>query len=164
MFGFLVAQGPKWCLLGLITAVVFGYSRDSVTLGSVDLRVPICSSRLAGWVVVLRARNGQRRWIAGRRLLTLWLAALGFSLYPLLVHGTVDAGALVGWLRLVATFALVWLVPYALYRLRDIEFLLGGIAFITTTEIFLAVVSALAEGHLGTFSPTARTPRARSPR
>ena len=63
--------------------------------------------------------------------------------------GLASAGALVGWLRLVATFALVWLVPYALYRLRDVEFLLGGIALITTTEIFLAIVSAVAEGHVG---------------
>jgi O-antigen ligase len=149
-FGFLVVQGPKWCLLGLIAAVVFGYAHDSVTLGSVDLRVPdLFLIALAGWVVVLRARNGQRGWIPGRPLLALWLAALGLSLYPLLVRGEVDAGALVGWLRLVATFALVWLVPYALYRLRDIEFVLGGIAFITTTEIFLAVVSALAKGHVG---------------
>jgi O-antigen ligase len=150
VFGFLVVQGPKWCLLGLIAAVVFGYSNDSVTLRSVNLRVPdLFLIALAGWVVVLRARNGQRGWIPGRPLLALWLAALGLSLYPLLVHGTVDAGALVGWLRLVATFALVWLVPYALYRLRDIEFVLGGIALITTAEIFLAVVSALAAGHVG---------------
>ena len=49
----------------------------------------------------------------------------------------------------MATFALVWFVPYALYRRRDIEFLLGGIALITTTEIFLAVVSAVREGHVG---------------
>ncbi len=94
-FGFLVVQGPKWCLLGLIAAVVFGYSRDSVTLGSVDLRVPdLFLIVLGGWVVVLRARNGQRGGIPGRRLLALWLAALGFSLYPLLVRGSVDAGAL----------------------------------------------------------------------
>jgi O-Antigen ligase len=149
-FGLLVVQGPKWCLLGVIAAVVFGYAQDSVKLGSVDLRVPdLFIVALAGWVVVLRARNGQRGWIPGRRLLALWLAALGLSLYPLLVRGEVDAGAFVGWLRLVATFALVWLVPYALYRRRDIEFVLGGIALITTTEVFLAVVSALREGQVG---------------
>ncbi len=59
----------------------------------------------------------QRGWIPGRRLLAAWLAVLGFSLYPLLVHGTADVGALVGWMRLVATFALVWFVPYAVYRI-----------------------------------------------
>ena len=83
VFGFLVVQGPKWCLLGLIAAVVFGYSHDSVTLGSVDLRVPdLFLVALAGWVVVLRARNGQRGWIPGRRLLALWLAALGILALP----------------------------------------------------------------------------------
>src|SRR4029077_19040149 len=87
-------------------------------------------------------------------------AALGFSLYPLLVHGTVDASALVGWLRLVATFALVWLVPYALYRLRDVGFLLGGVALLTTTEIFLAIVSAVAEGHVGARLSGANDPNA----
>ena len=149
-FGFLVAQGPKWCLLGLIAAVVFGYSRDSVALGTVDLRVPdIFLVALAGWVVVLRARGGQRGWIPGRRLLAVWLAALGFSLYPLLVHGTVDASALVVWLRVVSTFALVWLVPYALNRLRDIEFVFGGIAIILTAELLLTILNALSRGDVG---------------
>ena len=141
-FGFLVMQGPKWCLAGLIAAVVFGYTRDSVSLGSVDLRVPdLFLVALAGWVVVLRARDGQRGWIPGRRLLAVWLAVLGFSLYPLLVHGTVDVGALVGWMRLVATFALVWFVPYAVYRMRDIEFILGVVALVTTAEIVTALFS-----------------------
>ena len=151
LFGFLVVQGPQWCLAALIAAVVFGYSHDSFALGSVDLRVPdLFLVVLAGWVVVLRARNGQRGWIAGRRLLAVWLAALGFSLYPLIVHGTADTAALVGWLRLVATFALVWFVPYALYRVRDVEFLLGVVAFTTTAEIVEAVVRALATGAVGT--------------
>src|SRR4029077_2746675 len=80
VFGFLVVQGPKWCLLGLIAAVVFGYAHDSVKLGSVDVRIPDAFLvALACWVVVLRARDGQRGWIPGRRLLGLWLAALGFS-------------------------------------------------------------------------------------
>jgi O-antigen ligase len=156
-----VVQGPTWCLLGLIAAVVFGYAHDAVTLGRVDLRVPdVFLVALAGWVVVLRARTGQRGWIPGRTLLALWLASLGFSLYPLLVRGTIDASALVGWLRLVATFALVWLVPYALYRLRDIEFVLAGIALLTTTEIFLAVVSAVAHGHVGERLSGANDPNA----
>jgi O-Antigen ligase len=148
--GFLVMQGPKWCLAGLIATVVLGYAHDSISLGSIDLRVPdLFLVALAGWVVVLRARNGQRGWIAGRRLLAVWLAVLGFSLYPLLVHGSVDATALVGWMRLVATFSLVWFVPYALYRVRDIEFVLKVIALVTTAEIVRALLGALASGDLG---------------
>jgi hypothetical protein len=146
-FGFVVAQGPEWCLLGLVGAVVFGFANDSVQLGSVDLRVPDAFLvALACWVIVLRARGGQRGWIGGRRLLGVWLAAVGFSLYPLLVDGTVDIGAVVGWLRLVATFALVWFVPYALSRRRDVEFLLGGIALITTAEIAFAIMDSLSSG------------------
>jgi hypothetical protein len=149
-FSFLVAKGPKWCLLGLIAAVVFGFSRDSVSLGAIDLRVPDpFLVALAGWVLVLRARDGQRGWIPGRRLLAVWLAALGFSLYPLLVHGTVDAAALVVWLRLVSTFVLVWFVPYAVYRLRDIEFVFGGIAVIVTAALLLTILSALSRGDVG---------------
>jgi O-antigen ligase len=149
-FGFLVMQGPQWCLAGLIASVVFGLTKTSVALGSVDVRVPdLFLVALAGWVVVLRARYGQRGWIPGRRLLALWLAALGLSLYPLLVRGTVGADSIVGWLRLAATFALVWFVPYALYRVRDIEFVLGAIALSTTAEILEAVIRALASGNVG---------------
>jgi hypothetical protein len=149
-FGFLVTQGPKWCLAGLIASVVFGLAHDSVSLGSIDVRVPdVFLLALAVWAFILRSRNGQRGWVAGRRLLALWLAALGFSLYPLLVRGAVDTGALVGWVRLVVTFALVWLVPYALYRVRDIEWVLGFIALVSTLEILRAITIALATGDIG---------------
>lgn len=149
-FGFLVARGPQWCILGLVGSVVFGFGNDSVQVGSVDLRVPdMFLVALVVWVIVLRSRGGQRGWIAGRRLLAVWLLAVGFSLYPLLVDGTADAGALVGWLRLVATFALVWFVPYALSRRRDVEFLLGGIALLISAEIAYAILLALSHGSVG---------------
>jgi O-antigen ligase len=149
-FGFLVIQGPEWCLLGLIAAVVLGFSNDSAQLGSIDIRVPdVFLVALACWVVVVRARHGQRGWIAGRRLFALWLLALGFSIYPLLVQGTTDVGSLIGWIRLVATFGLVWFVPYALFQRRDVEFLLGGIALITTAEIVIAIVGSGVSGFGG---------------
>jgi O-antigen ligase len=144
-FGFVVTRGPTWCLAGLMAGVVLGYAHDSVSIGGIDLRVPDAFFvALAVWALVIRSRTGQRGWIRGRRLLALWLAALGLSLYPLFVHGSVDTGAFVGWLRLVATFSLVWLVPYSMFRLRDVQFVFGFLAFVTTLELVLALGNAVA--------------------
>ena len=149
VFGFLVMQGPRWCLAGLIVSVVLGYGTSSVAAGSVDLRVPdLFLAALLGWSIYLRTRNGPRGWLNGRFLLALWLVVLGFSLYPLLVSGTIGADAIVGWARLVATFALVWMVPYAIYTRRDVEFALGAVAVAATAGVGWSVLNALAAGDL----------------
>ena len=133
---FLVLQGPKWCLAAIIASVVFGLSNDSATIGGVDLRVSDGFYVALGvWVLVLRARDGQRGYLVGRRMLAVWMAVIGFSLYPLLVQGIAEQASLIVWLRLVATFSLVWFVPYALRTVSDVEFTLGALAIAATTEV-----------------------------
>ena len=101
------------------------------------------------WAIRIRGRTGQRGWLNGRRLLAVWLAVLGFSLYPLIVSGSIDTSSIVGWARLVATFSLVWLVPYTIDAVRDVEFVLGTIALCTTAEVGRAVLNAVMSGKVG---------------
>jgi O-antigen ligase len=144
---FLVLQGPKWCLAAIIASAVFGLSNSSVAAGGVDVRVTdIFYVALGVWVLVLRARDGQRGYLFGRRMLAVWMVAIGFSIYPLLVQGTAQQDSVVAWLRLVATFSLVWFVPYALRTVKDVEFTLGALALAATTEVGSAAAVHLASG------------------
>ena len=149
-FGFLVAQGPKWCLLGLIAAVVFGYSHDSVTLGSVDLRVPDLFLVARG--LGRGAPSPQRATWLDPRPASARAVARGFGVVALPAARPRHGGC--GHARRLAPprgdVRARLARPLHALPARDIEFLLGGIALITTTEIFLAVVSALAEGTVGT--------------
>ncbi len=73
---YFVLQGPKWCLAAIIGSVVFGLSNSSVAAGGLDLRVTDFFYVVLGvWVVVLRARDGQRGYLVGRRMLGCWLLA-----------------------------------------------------------------------------------------
>ena len=144
---FFVLQGPKWCLAAIIASLVFGLSKYSFSAGGVDLRVSdVFYVALGVWVVLLRWRDGQRGYLIGRRVLALWLLAAGFSLYPLLVQGTAPTDSVIGWLRLVATFTLVWFVPYALRTVADVEFTLGVLALATTTEVGASALIGIAHG------------------
>ncbi len=150
LFCYLASLGPKWALAFLIAAIIFGFSQK-VTVGSFDLRVPdIFYVILFGWALVIRARGGQRGYLVGRPLLAVWFAALGLSLYPLLLQGEIGADALIPWLRLVATFSLVWLVPYALRSRRDVHFLLGALGAVATVEVGKAVLDAVLHGQVST--------------
>jgi O-antigen ligase len=146
---YFVLQGPKWCIAGIIGSVVFGLSNSSLAAGGLDLRVTdLFYVLLAVWVVVLRARDGQRGYLAGRPLLGVWLLVAGFSLYPLFVQGTGTQEAVVSWLRLVATFSLVWLVPYAVRTVRDLEFTLGALALAVTVQVGASSAVNIAQGKL----------------
>ena len=73
------------------------------------------------------------------------------SLFPIVVH-TRGAAAIsvVNWLRFVQTVSLVWLVPYALRKLRDVELLLGVTALALTLEIGGATLKAVLDGSVDT--------------
>jgi O-antigen ligase len=147
--GFLVLQGPRWCLAALVAADIFGLFQYSASAGPVELRIPdLFYVALVGWVIVLRARDGARdHALMGQRQLAIWLVALGVSLYPLLVHASGSfEGSLIAWLRLVQTLSLVWLVPYAVRTVADFEFTLGFVGLAATVEVGEAVVQALSGG------------------
>ena len=150
LVAYLASLGPKWAVAFLMGAIVFGFS-GKVTLGSFDLRVPdLFYVILFGWALVIRARAGQRGYLIGRPLLALWFVALGLSLYPLLLQGDIGVDELIPWLRLLATFSLVWLVPYALRTRRDVHFALGALGAVATVEVGKAVVDALLHGQVST--------------
>ena len=91
LLGYFVMQGPKWCLarpdrvgrLRLLRARGRG-RLDRLAHPRSLLLTPRRSGRC------VEGRCGQRGYLIGRRWLVLWLAALGLSLYPLLVQGTVE--------------------------------------------------------------------------
>jgi O-antigen ligase len=146
---YLVSLGPTWSLACLIAAIISGLSQTVTVGSSIDLRVPdIFYVILFGWALVIRARGGQRGYLVGRPFLALWFAVLGLSLYPLLVQGEIGTDALVPWLRLVATFSLVWLVPYAVRSRRDLHFVLGALGAVGTVEVGQAVLDALLHGQV----------------
>ncbi len=150
LLGYVTSFGPKWALAFLIGSIVFGFS-ETVAVGAFDLRVPdLFYVILFGWALVIRARGGQRGHLMGRSFLALWFVTLGFSLYPLLLQGEIGTDTLIPWLRLVATFSLVWLVPYALRTRRDVHFALGALGAVATVEIGQAILSALLHGQVGT--------------
>lgn len=149
VLAYFALKGPKWSLAAIIVSVVFGLSNTSISAGGLDLRVTdFFYVLLAVWVFVLRARDGQRGYLVGRPVLGVWLLLAGFSLYPLFVQGTGTQEAVVSWLRLVATFSLVWLVPYAVRTVRDMEFTLGALALATTVQVGASSVVNIAQGKL----------------
>jgi O-antigen ligase len=149
---YIASLGPKWSVALLIAATIFGYSTSAITVGSsLDIRIPdLFYVILFGWALVIRARGGQRGHLVGRSLLAVWFGVLGLSLYPQLVQGEIAADALIPWLRLVATFSLVWLVPYALRSRRDIEFALGALGAAATITLGLSVLGAALHGNVST--------------
>jgi hypothetical protein len=160
LLGYLASLGPKWALAFLIGAIVFGIS-TTIAVGSLDLRAPdLFYVILFGWALVIRARGGQRGHLVGRPLLALWFVALGVSLYPLLIQGEIGTDALIPWLRLIATFSLVWLVPYALRTRQDLRFAFGALGAAATIEVGRSVINAILHGQVstrlqGTWDPNA---------
>jgi O-antigen ligase len=159
ILSFFVLKGPKWCLAAIIMSVAFGLSNTSVTAGGFDLRVTDFFYLVLGvWVVVLKAREGQRGYLIGRRMLVVWLVITGYSLYPLIVQGGAQQDLIISWLRLAATFSLVWMVPYALRTIKDVEFTLGALALALTTQVGVAAAVNLAEGKITERLSGANTP------
>lgn len=159
VLAYFALKGPKWSLAAIIVSVVFGLSNTSISAGGLDLRVTdFFYVLLAVWVFVLRARDGQRGYLVGRRMLGLWLLLTGFSLYPLFVQGTGTQEAVVSWLRLAATFSLVWLVPYAVRTVKDVNFTLGVLALATTTQVGVSAAINIGQGKLDGRLSGANTP------
>ena len=148
--GYLVCLGPKWSLALLIASVVFGLSKHGIVVGSIDLRVPdLFYVTLVAWT--LCRGHGRPTRLSDRSAIPHALAPRARALaLPLLVQGTVDTDPLIAWLRLVATFSLVWLVPYALRTRRDMHFAFGAFGLAATPEVGEAIVDDLVHGRLRT--------------
>ena len=149
VLGFALLQGPRWCLAVLIAVDIFGLYKVGRSIGPVNLRlIDIPYVALVASVLVQRAREGPLpRPRLGQRAIGLWLIAVGVSLYPLAVHAPGSAtSAVVEWLRLVQTLSLVWLVPYALRKLHDLEAVLGVIALAIALEIGGSSLNVLIHG------------------
>lgn len=129
---------PIWCVAGVVGLTIFGGYRASLPLGLVDARltdVPL--ALLIVWVVHLRIQDGRlARNDLGQRPLALLLMAFGLSLlasYRAAEDGFVDL--LVSLVRVVTTFSLVWLVPYAVRTARHRLFVLRSIVLAGTAEL-----------------------------
>jgi O-antigen ligase len=153
VFGFVVTRGPRACLAAIVLTSVLGFNQWTAAVGgSVSLRIfDALWIALVVWTIQTRAVSGRRRGNRiGQRQLAIWLGALGVSLYPIFVHASdAKTDSLIAWLRLVQTVSLVWLVPYALRRIEDFEFMFGVIELAATAEILRAIVVGAAAGELG---------------
>jgi hypothetical protein len=140
--GFVVARGPRACLALLVVTAVVGLNRYVIG-GQHGFRViDIFWMGLVGWTLSIRAREGRvlGRQV-GQRYVGVWLAALLVSLYPVAVYTPSGfSNAFISWARLAETISLVWLVPYALRRIEDIEFVLGVIEVTVAATIVLAML------------------------
>jgi O-antigen ligase len=146
-----LTRSARVCLALLLLVDVLGLYLDSFSIGPVALRtIDIFWFGLVLWVLVIRAADGpasSRR--IGQPQLAWWLAALGVSLFPIAVQSLGDVtDPLVAWLRLVQTFSLVWLVPYAARDNDDSEFVLGAVEFAIFAEIARAIGDALLHGNV----------------
>ena len=112
----LVSGRPEWALCALCAGVVLGWDRNTLALGSADLRVTdIFFVALVIWVIFARRREPDGRGAdVGQRQLLLWFVGLAISLYPVIILSS-PAGLtepLLAVLRLLQTVSLVWIVPY----------------------------------------------------
>ncbi|HTD49437.1 MAG TPA: O-antigen ligase family protein [Acidimicrobiia bacterium] len=139
--GFVVARGPRACLALLVATAVVGLNRHLIG-GQHGFRViDIFWLGLVGWTLSIRAREGRRlgRQV-GQRYVGVWLAALLVSLYPVAVYTPNGfTNAFISWARLAETISVVWLVPYALRTIEDIEFVFGVIEVSVAATIVQAM-------------------------
>jgi hypothetical protein len=149
--GLLVTRGPRLCLAALVITDLLGFYQETVDAGGIALRViDVFWLATVGWMVVARRREGPApRAGVGQPHLALCLAALGVSLYPVVVLGWGEAGdPLLAWVRVVQTFSLVWLVPYALRSDDDLEYMTGAIELGLSLELIRAIIDAAISGGL----------------
>lgn len=147
-----LTRSARVCLALLLIVDVLGLYLDSFSVGPIALRtIDLFWFGLVLWVLVIRAADGRastRR--IGQTQLSWWLIALGISLVPIAAQSLGDVtDPMVAWLRLVQTFSLVWLVPYATRDNDDSEFVLGAIELAIFAEITRAIIDALIHGQIG---------------
>ncbi len=149
--GLIVASGPRACLAVIVLTAIFGWNAHA-SGGSHSFRIiDVFWLALVGWALQVRARRGPILGRAvGQRQLALFLLALLVSLYPVAVYTPSGFGnAFISWARLAETMSLVWLVPYAVRRIEDIEYIFGVIEAGLVVTILVAVEHAAATGALG---------------
>ena len=145
----LFLRDPTWCVLGVVGTTFFGTYHHSLAVGPVDLRaadVPLAI--LMGWALHVRSGHGRvARIDVGQRQLALLLAVFGVSLLASFnaVGGQFPA-LIVSLARLVATFSLVWLVPYAVRSPRQRTFVLQGTVLLGVAELCWAALGYVRQG------------------
>lgn len=140
--GALLVWHPRWCLVAVIASTLFGFYRLSVLLGPLDVRasdVPL--AMLIGWAIHLRAKRGRTvRNEVGQLPLAVLLLVLGASLVASYgASGSQFLDLAISLLRAVATFSLVWLVPYAVRTPADRLFVLRVLVLAAVAELGLAL-------------------------
>lgn len=136
-------KDPKWPLMALVATTCFGLYRYSYRLGPANVRVTdIPFLFLVPWALLLRTR--QRNWsrnVLGQQYVGFFIAALAFTLLFALVRDSADAARLImGWLRLLSTLSLLWIVPLIVARTSDIVILFRAISVAISAELVWAIL------------------------
>ncbi len=147
--GAVFVRHPKWCLVSVVAATIVGLYRVSVPLGPLDLRLSDAPlAVLMVWAVHRRGQNGRAaRNRVGQLPLALLLVVFGASLVA--SYGAIEGEFLdlvVSLARAVATFSLVWLVPYAATTPSDRLFVLRAFVLVAAGELAVALFRAADAG------------------
>ncbi len=147
--GVLFTRHPLWSLAAVLGATLLGLYTVSIPFGPFDLRVSDAPlAVLMAWAVHLRLQRGRApRNDVGQLPLALLLIVFGISL--LSSYGVARADflhLLVSLLRAVATFSLVWLVPYAVRSAADRVFVLRALVLAAVFELGRTLLDAVQNG------------------
>jgi len=144
----LVLRHPKWCVVGVVAGSVFGTYRSGFDVGTFTLRpTDAFLALLAGWALHLRIKEGRTPTSrVGQLQLGLLLLVFGMSLLTTVGDPTGVLEPLSSLLRLGLTFALAWLVPYAIREREDRMFLLRATAVLVAAELLNAVFLKAHDG------------------
>ena len=144
----LVSGGARWCLGALAILGVLGLPKLSVAMGPIDLRATDAGYILValGVLVEQRRRGSEPATDMGQFQLALFLGAMGVSLVPAIVTGIAGIGLIVSWLRLIATFTLLWLIPMGIREESERHFVLKAAAWALFVSLGWAVFEASSRG------------------
>ena len=147
--GVLFTRHPLWSLAAVLGTTLLGLNSVSIPAGPFDLRVSDAAPRGSdGLGRHLRLQRGRTpRNDVGQLPLALLLIVFGVSLA--FSYGVARADFLhliVSLMRAVATFSLVWLVPYAVRSAADRVFVLRALVIAGGIELGRTLLDAVQDG------------------
>ena len=139
------------CLAMLVVTAILGLNVHAVG-GQHGFRViDVFWVALVGWTLHIRSTEGPIPGVKSVRLRSASgsLRCSSRCIRSPCTHRVGSRTDSIAWARLAETISIVWLVPYALRKIDDVEFMLGVIAVTITADILYSIAKSAASGGLG---------------